>query len=104
MFGYAFSKALISTTRGSGLVVVIGLAHQVMFPLVADPLAAGALAPDAAGELGDPLLHALMASTAAALAAAASARRRRPRFGATRDMASSPFCSQHLVRERPCGA
>src|SRR5215469_3345134 len=38
MFGYTFSKALISTVRGSGLVVVIGLAHQVMLPLVAEPL------------------------------------------------------------------
>jgi hypothetical protein len=45
IFGYFFSKALISTVRGSGAEVVIGLAHQTMFPLVAEPLAFGAPPP-----------------------------------------------------------
>jgi hypothetical protein len=39
IFGYAFSKALISTVRGSGVEVVIGLARQTRLPLVAEPLA-----------------------------------------------------------------
>src|SRR5436853_6652717 len=62
MFGYTFSKALISTVRGSGLVVVIGLAHQVMFPLVAEPLALGA---PALGALDGLLLHAPSATAEA---------------------------------------
>src|SRR5262249_61583729 len=37
MCGYTFWKSLISTVRGSGAEVVIGLAHQTMLPLVADP-------------------------------------------------------------------
>jgi hypothetical protein len=77
MCGYAFSKASISTTRGSGLVVVMGLAHQVMFPLVAEPLAAeeelGALA-----EL-DALLQAAAVSATVTPTVAASAGRSLPR-------------------------
>ncbi|MEO8906812.1 MAG: hypothetical protein ABI310_01925, partial [Microbacteriaceae bacterium] len=65
IFGYAFSNAEISTVRGSVPLVVIGLAHQVIEPEVALPLAA---------ELDDPLLllvlppelHALSATIEAA--------------------------------------
>jgi hypothetical protein len=68
IFGYFFSKALISTVRGSGAEVVIGLAHQTMFPLVAEPFAFGApLLP----ELPEPpeLPHAASVSTQAAASA-----------------------------------
>jgi hypothetical protein len=70
IFGYAFSNALISTVRGSGLEVVMGLAHQVMLPLVAAPLALGAGAALPL-ELDEPLLpQAATLSATAALAAA----------------------------------
>jgi hypothetical protein len=88
MFGYTFSKALISTVRGSGLVVVIGLAHQVMLPLVAEPLAAGALAvPEAL--LDGLLLHAAAASAAVTPMAVISMTRDRPRIAATTFMVLS---------------
>jgi len=70
--------------RGSGLVVVIGLAHQVMLPLVALPLAPDeAEEPAAPGELDEPddeppLLHAATSATAAQ-ATATRADRRPPR-------------------------
>jgi hypothetical protein len=47
MFGYRFSKSLISTWRTSLPLVLIGLAHQLIDPEVADPVAVGA----AVGEL-----------------------------------------------------
>src|SRR5215475_7937059 len=37
IFGCTFSNALISTVRGSGWVVVIGLAHQTIVPLLGLP-------------------------------------------------------------------
>jgi hypothetical protein len=42
MFGYAFSKSLISTVRTSVPLVLIGLAHQLTVPDVALPGAAPA--------------------------------------------------------------
>src|SRR5271168_787260 len=51
MFGYAFSKSLISTWRTSLPLVLIGLAHQLTVPDVAlpaaddDPPATGAVLP-----------------------------------------------------------
>jgi hypothetical protein len=76
MFGYCFSKLLISTCRTSVPLVLIGLAHQVIDP-DADPVAA-------AGELLlllllPPLLQPTTASTPATPARAAS---RQPRSGA----------------------
>jgi len=75
MFGYCFSKLLISTCRTSVPLVLIGLAHQVIDP-DADPVAA-------AGELllllPPPLLQPTTASTPATPARAAS---RQPRSGA----------------------
>jgi hypothetical protein len=63
------------TVRGSVPEVVIGLAHQVMLPLVAEPDTAGALAPPEEPEEPDelPPLHAETASTAATPTAAAAA-------------------------------
>jgi hypothetical protein len=88
MFGYAFSKAPISTVRGSGLVVVIGLAHQVMLPLVAEPLAAGAEAVlDAL--LDGLLLHAAAVSAAVTPMAVMSMTRDLPRIAAITFM--TPF-------------
>src|SRR5262249_37623180 len=84
MFGYTFSKALISTVRGSGVVVVIGLAHQVMLPLVAEPLAEGA-----AAWLDVLLLHAAAVSTAVTPMAVISMTRDLPRIAATTFMAFS---------------
>jgi hypothetical protein len=81
MFGYCFSKLLISTCRTSVPLVLIGLAHQVIDPDAA-PVAA------AAGELlllllllllPPPLLQPATASTPATPARAAS---RQPRSGA----------------------
>jgi hypothetical protein len=93
MFGYTFSKALISTVRGSGLVVVIGLAHQVMLPLVAEPLAGGAVAvPDVgllAGALVVLLLHAAAVSAAVTPMAVISMTRDLPRIAATTFMVLS---------------
>jgi hypothetical protein len=79
MFGYCFSKLLISTCRTSVPLVLIGLAHQVIDP-DADPVAA-------AGELlllllllpPPPLLQPATASTPATPARAAS---RQTRSGA----------------------
>src|SRR5690348_1985827 len=74
MFGYCFSKLLISTCRTSVPLVLIGLAHQVIDP-DADPVAA-------AGELlllllpPPPLLQPTTASTPARAAS------RQPRSGA----------------------
>jgi hypothetical protein len=86
MFGYACSNALISTVRGSGLVVVMGLAQKVMLPLVALPLALEAAEePAALGELDEPdeepppLLHAAAASATATQPTATCADRRLPR-------------------------
>jgi len=76
IFGYAFSKALISTVRGSGVDVVIGLAHQTMVPLVADPGGLAEPPPDALGVLDDELPHAASASVRAAASEAAIARPR----------------------------
>src|SRR5215467_2183868 len=74
IFGYAFSKALISTVRGSGVDVVIGLAHQTMVPLVADPGGLAEPPPDALGVLDDELPpHAASASVRAAASEAAIA-------------------------------
>jgi hypothetical protein len=78
MFGYAFSKASISTVRGSGFVVVIGLAHQVMLPLVAEPLGE-----DAAAGLDVLLLHAPAVSAAVTPMAVISMTRDLPRIAAT---------------------
>src|SRR5215471_260862 len=77
MFGYAFSKALISTVRGSGLVVVIGLAHQVMLPLVAEPVGE-----DAAAGVDGLLLHAPAVSAAVTPMAVISMTRDLPRIAA----------------------
>src|SRR5215470_1145648 len=94
MFGYTFSKALISTVRGSGLEVVIGLAHQVMLPLVAEPLAEGA----AAG-LDVPLLHAAAVSAAVTPMAVISTTRDLPRIAATTFMVLSFLSlSCHVTR------
>jgi hypothetical protein len=72
IFGYAFSNWPMRTVRGSVPEVVIGLAHQVMLPLVAEPDTAGALAPpEGPDEL--PPLHAETASRAATPTAAAAA-------------------------------
>ena len=74
--------------RGSGLVVVMGLAHQVMLPLAAPPLALDAAdEPAAPGELDEPdepdeeppLLHAAAVSATATQATATRADRRLPR-------------------------
>jgi hypothetical protein len=71
---------LISTTRGSGLLVVMGLAHQVMLPLVAEPLALEVLEePGALGELDEELLQAAALSATVTPTAATSADRRLPR-------------------------
>jgi hypothetical protein len=86
MFGYACSNALISTVRGSGLVVVMGLAQKVMLPLVALPPALEAADdPPAAGELDEPdepdepLLHAAAVRATVTQAIATCADRRLPR-------------------------
>jgi hypothetical protein len=72
---------LISTTRGSGLVVVIGLAHQVMLPLAALPLALEvAAAPGALAEVdGEELLLQAAAVNAATAQTAAACKDRRLR-------------------------
>jgi hypothetical protein len=86
------------TVRGSAPDVVIGLAHQVMFPLVAEPDTGGALAPEEApDEL--PLLHAEMARTAARPAAAVRIRPRLRRAWGIMRMASLPFAPDSTVRE-----
>jgi hypothetical protein len=88
MFGYAFSKASISTVRGSGFVVVIGLAHQVMLPLVAEPL--GELGACVAAGLDVVLLlHAVAVSAAVTPMAVISMSRDRPRIAATTFMVLS---------------
>src|ERR1700751_5961040 len=80
MFGYAFSKPLISTWRTSLPLVLIGLAHQLMVPDVAlpgaddDPPAAGAVLPP----LGRLLLRLLHPPTARAPPAPARAASRQP--------------------------
>jgi hypothetical protein len=88
IFGYTFSKASISTVRGSGVLVVIGLAHQVMLPLVAEPLTAGALA--GLDPLLDGLLpHAAAVSAAVTPRAVISMTRDLPRIAATTFMVFS---------------
>src|SRR5579863_7693906 len=91
MFGYAFSKALISTVRASlAPVPVSGLADQTMLPEVAVAAVAGAdeLPPPA------PLLPHADTASAATLAIAASARpplRWSPLLGALlRDISAPP--------------
>jgi hypothetical protein len=71
--------------RGSGLVVVIGLAQKVMLPLVALPPALDAGEPPALGEPDEPdepdepLLQAAATSATATQATATCADRRLPR-------------------------
>src|SRR5215468_8622699 len=76
MFGWTFSKPLISTVRGSGVEVVIGLAHQTMLPLLADPGGLAEPPPDELGGLDVELPHAASASVSAAASEASVARPR----------------------------
>jgi hypothetical protein len=95
MFGYCFSKLLISTCRTSVPLVLIGLAHQVIDPDAA-PVAA------AAGELlllllpPPPLLQPATASTPATPVRAAS---RQPRSRALPGFLGDPACAMVLPTE-----
>src|SRR5215475_6911541 len=75
IFGCTFSNALISTVRGSGWVVVIGLAHQTIVPLLALPL--GFEPPPLA--VGAELPHAARVSAEVAASAVTSSDMRLPR-------------------------
>src|SRR5215472_9617640 len=86
--GWTFSKLLISTVRGSGVEVVIGLVYQTMLPLVADP-AGLAGPPDELGVLDDEPPHAASASVRTA---ASEARGARPRSFRTVMLCFLPYC------------
>src|SRR5262249_18390096 len=88
VFGWALAKFVIRTVRGSGVEVVIGLAHQTMLPLVADP-AGLAEPPDELGALDDELPHAASASVRTAASEASGAR---PRSFRTVMLCFLPYC------------
>src|SRR5579875_2343286 len=84
MPGYAFSKAVIHTFRTSGPLVVIGLAHQLIVPLVGLPAALpaddesfGLVVLDEPPPPDPPLLEPQAATPTARPAAASSAVARR---------------------------
>jgi hypothetical protein len=104
----------ISTARGSGCEVVIGLAHQVMLPLVAEPLAAEVPPPPAEpDELPEPvlgvldeLLHAPSVSAVATPSAVSRTNLDLPRLTGTAILMvpSLPFSTFHLkmISETVC--